>query len=37
MDISALVLVLDAKVRNRNFVLYGVEVVFVREPDSLVG
>jgi hypothetical protein len=35
--ISALILVLDAKVRHRNFVLYDIEVVFTCEPDSLVG
>ncbi len=37
MDVSALVLVLNTKVRYRNFVLYDVEVVFTCEPDSLVG
>src|SRR5713226_7552352 len=37
MDVSALVLVLDAKVRHRNLVVYNFEVVFACEADSLVG
>src|SRR5258708_30238130 len=37
MDVSALILVLDANVRHRNFAIYDVEVVFACEPDSLVG
>ena len=37
MEISALVLVFDAKVGDRNLVVYNFEVVFVCDSDSLVG
>src|SRR5712691_9803896 len=36
-EFSALVLVLNAKVRDRNLVIDNFEVVFVCDPDSLVG
>src|SRR5207253_9249475 len=37
MQVSALVLVLDAKVGNRNLVVHNFEVVLACEVDSLVG
>src|SRR3989442_13907288 len=37
MDVSALILILNTKVRHRNFVFYDVEVVLACEPDSFVG
>jgi hypothetical protein len=36
-DFSALVLVLDAKVGDRNLAVHNFEVVFVCDPDALVG
>src|SRR5207302_3767318 len=36
-EFSALVLVLDAKVGDRNLVVHNFEIVFVGDPDSLVG
>src|SRR2546429_8176173 len=36
-EFSRLVLVLDAKVRDRNLVVHNFEIVFVGDPDSLVG
>src|SRR5260370_2112062 len=36
-EFSALVLVFDPKVGDRNLVVYNFEVVFVCDPDSLVG
>jgi hypothetical protein len=35
-NVSALVLVLDAKVRYNNLAVYNFEVIFACEPDSLV-
>ena len=37
VEVSALVLVFDAKVRDRNLVVHNFEVVFVCDSDSLVG
>src|SRR5258708_24155854 len=36
-EFSALVLVFDAKVGERNLVVHNFEVVFVCDPDALVG
>ena len=36
-EFSALVLVLDAKVGNRNLIVHNFEVAFICHPDSLVG
>src|SRR5438874_4173966 len=36
-EFSRLVLVLDAKVGDRNLVVYNFEIVFGCDPDSLVG
>src|SRR5437016_14363265 len=36
-EFSRLVLVLDAKVGDRNLVVHNFEIVFVGDPDSLVG
>ena len=36
-EFSALVLVLDAKVGDRNLVVHNFEIVFVGDPDPLVG
>jgi hypothetical protein len=35
-EFPALVFVLDAQVRNRNFVVHNVEVVFIRDPNPFV-
>jgi len=37
VEVSALVLVFDAKVRDRNLVVYNFEVVFVCDSDSFIG